>query len=465
MSGRSARSAVDGSNRRLRSRRDLLKLATLSTGVLAASPLLNACGSGAVGSDSTGTSGVLSYMSTSTAKTDLAWFEKVVDAIQAENPGVTVEGQQLDADQAFYPQIQTMVSTGNYVDVLPDISESLWRDLANEGLLASAEEVIGILGGAAGFRPGMVDRVTIEGTPYGVPLRVGGFLMWYRTDLAEAAGLSAPTSWAELREYMQATTTTDTYGNGIPYGVNNATSGALFSYLVANGANICAPNLDVVFDSPETVETLEYLKDLAQFAPPGFLNYGYAETLENFVQGRASTCYYVGRILERINTDNPALADKIGVVRIPAAGGGEPLPAYGSFAISAILKDAPSPELGKLWQTKYQFASPYYVDALLGAPGNDYPTVQLSASEEQRYQADPLLNRYADILKITIAAAESAVSPSQESAQHQPNPRGGAILAGPILPTALQEVVTGSKPAAAAATDAAAAIKDIMVTG
>lgn len=464
MSGSSARSALDGTTRRL-SRRDLLRMAALSTGALAAAPLLNACSTDAGTGASGATTGVLSYMSTSTAKTDLAWFEKVVAAIESEHPGVTVEGQQLDADQAFYPQIQTMVATGAYVDVLPDISESLWRDLANEGLLADAGEVLAALGGPSGFRPGMLDRVTIEGTPYGVPLRIGGFLMWYRTDLAEAAGLSAPTSWASLREYMSATTTADMYGNGIPYGVNNATSGALFSYILANGGNVCDPNLDVVFDSPANVETLEYLRDIAQFAPPGYLNYGYAETLENFVQGRASTCYYVGRILERINTDNPALADKIGVVRIPAAGGGEPVAAYGSFAISAMLKEAPNPTLGKLWQTDYQFATPYYIDALLGAPGNDYPTLQLSAEEEARYEADPLLNKYADILEITMAAAEAAVSPSQESAAHQPNPRGGVILAGPILPTVLQEVVTGTKPAAAAVADAAAALRDVMTTG
>ena len=439
------------------SRRSLIKWGLGSGAVLTMPSLLAGCGDGG-SSGGSGSSNFI-YMSSSTADTDVAWFKKVSAAM--EKAGIKVRGQQLDADQDFYPQVESMISTGKYVDVLPDIDIATFQGLAAEGVLADVEDILGDLGSDF-FDPSALEWTMVDGKHFGLPVRRNGFLMFYRTDLAQQAGVDVPTDFDTVASFMEATTTDDVFGNGIPYGVNTATSGAFFSYLLANGGNICDPDLNVVFDSTECHETLDFFAQINKYAPPGALNYGYAEVLQNFTQGKTATVYYAGRVLQSVHDGNPAIADDFSAFRIPKSDGSGPSPSYGSGAISAILAKAPDPAAAKKWMEDYQFHAPYYIDALLGAPGNDYPVVNLSADEKARYDADPILQKYADIVKITTECAGASVSPSQESPDHKQNVHGGDIIAGPIIPTAIQNVVTGKKSAADAAKDAAAQMKEIM---
>jgi len=63
----------------------------------------------------------------------------------------------------------------------------------------------------------------------------------------------------------------------------------------------------VVFDSPETVEALEYVKSLQPYMPKGAVSYSFLEVVDSIVTGRAGISFYWGRPYGRAAEENPAV--------------------------------------------------------------------------------------------------------------------------------------------------------------
>jgi multiple sugar transport system substrate-binding protein len=168
----------------------------------------------------------------------------------AANPGVDVKVTPI-AWEVAHDKLLTSVA-GN---TSPDVSQmgTTWMgEFAKTGALAEVPEDISIDGTFEGAR----NTAIVGGTTYGVPWYVETRVLYYRTDIAEKAGITQPPeTWEELKEMAQAMKEKGGAKYGISLSPNNWQE--FMPFVWQNGGE-GATEEGFSFDSPEVVEALEY---------------------------------------------------------------------------------------------------------------------------------------------------------------------------------------------------------------
>jgi len=108
---------------------------------------------------------------------------------------------------------------------------------------------------------------TVAGERYAVPLSFTPLSMFYNQALFDAAGVAVPTTWDEWVD-AAAALTIDANGDGTPeqYGIalqdhQTVGNGVWMSLLKSGGGDVVTADGEVVVDSPENAETLEFWAD------------------------------------------------------------------------------------------------------------------------------------------------------------------------------------------------------------
>lgn len=144
-----------------------------------------------------------------------------------------------------------------------------------------------------------------DGRYYGIPMH--GWLqgLVYRADWFEEAGLAPPTSWDRILAAAQALHEPEKNRFGVLIGTKpDYYAQQVFSHLaLSNGVKIVDATGAVVFDSPRTVETLTFLKDLAAFTPPGPQTW---RGRDYFLQGRLAMMFYSTYIMDDLAVEEIA---------------------------------------------------------------------------------------------------------------------------------------------------------------
>jgi multiple sugar transport system substrate-binding protein len=122
----------------------------------------------------------------------------LADAFMEENSDVTVNVTAVPWDAA-HDRISTAITAGEVPDV--SLIGTTWMgEFAQTGGLDPTPANID----PAAFFEGAWDTTVVDGTSYGVPWYVETRLLYYRTDLAEEAGVSEPpASWDDLKALTQ----------------------------------------------------------------------------------------------------------------------------------------------------------------------------------------------------------------------------------------------------------------------
>src|SRR5439155_665332 len=120
----------------------------------------------------------------------------------------------------------------------------------------------------------------VGGRQYGLVHAAGTSLLIYRKDLAQQLGLKPPRTWADLVANAKAFTTGGMYGITIP-GDNLFINILLGELLKANGGIFFDKQNRPQLSSKPMLETLEFIRDLTRYAPPGWEGHGYLETFTN----------------------------------------------------------------------------------------------------------------------------------------------------------------------------------------
>jgi multiple sugar transport system substrate-binding protein len=161
-----------------------------------------------------------------------------------------------------------------------------------------ATEVMNTLGRerfALGARRMLRDEAsdTFDGVPF------TGWLQGivYRADWFAEAGLAPPETWEDI---LNAAKRLHDPARG-RYGILIGTEADFYAQQVftplalANGVRIVDATGRIVFDSPETVETLKFVKRLAAFAPPGAHT---PRARDYYLQGRLAMMFYSTFIMD-----------------------------------------------------------------------------------------------------------------------------------------------------------------------
>lgn len=125
------------------------------------------------------------------------------EAYMAMNPGVSItviQGPESATDRA-QQYLQFFEAQSGEVDIFE--IDVIWPgDMAEH--LVNLFEYPGFEDAVGDFFPAIVANNTVDGNLVGMPFYTDAGLLYYRTDLLEEYGFSAPTTWAELTAAAQA---------------------------------------------------------------------------------------------------------------------------------------------------------------------------------------------------------------------------------------------------------------------
>ncbi len=225
---------------------------------------------------------------------------------------------------------------------------------AEAGILdtEAATEVIESLGTDT-FAPGAIAMAAYEGETASVPVDGWTQMVVYRKDLFEAAGLEAPTSYANVEAALaKLHNPPEMYGFVAATKVDeNFMSQVLEHVFLANGVSPVGPDGFQPLDEAKTIEVLNFYKAIAEASPPGDLYWDQSRSL--YFSGNAAMIIWSPFILDELAglrdsapptiTDDPTsseLASKTGVVTTFAGPSNPDGAAWGDIRYFGITSDA-----------------------------------------------------------------------------------------------------------------------------
>jgi multiple sugar transport system substrate-binding protein len=179
-------------------------------------------------------------------------LQKIVDAFEAENSGITVEVKTLPyAD--YFTALQTDLAGGTSSDVF-DIEFANYAAYQQSGVLAPLEGV-----DTSAYQTSLADAYATDGTQYALPSSFSNVVLFYNTDLFDAAGLEYPTSdWTWADEKAAAEKLTDAaagvWGDYQPISYHE-----FYKAVAQAGGEFLTADGELGFNSPEGIAAAEWL--------------------------------------------------------------------------------------------------------------------------------------------------------------------------------------------------------------
>ncbi|MFI6739241.1 sugar ABC transporter substrate-binding protein [Nonomuraea sp. NPDC050451] len=309
---------------------------------------------------------------------------KLAARFSTANPGAKVEVTAVPW-QDYAKKVQTAIASGD----TPDATMVGAVDLAAFASTGGLDKVPSELVDYSAFYRGAVQSTTFEGAEYGVPWYVETRSLFYRKDLAQAAGVSAPKTWDEYGPFLKALQKQGAkWGLSLPTGATG-TWQSVVPFMWQAGARIASEDGSTfTFDTPEALKGLEFYRSLIASkitSPNGPVSLGEIEP--QFVAG--STAALISGPWE-VNLLKSAggpsfVDDKVGIAPLPS--GPKSNAGYIGGGQWAVFKDAKNRE--GAWKFIRWLAGPEVQKIWYDLSG-DLPAVQ-SAWNEGKLATDATL--------------------------------------------------------------------------
>ena len=184
------------------------------------------------------------------------YWGKLVAAYEKDHPNVTVDVTVLSWNDVD-AKVKEMVDAGN----APDMAQiGAYADYAADDQLYKAGDVLSIPV-EADFVGQLADAGKVRGVQYGLPFASSTRLLFYNKTLFEKAGLTAPTTWAELAADATALKQEGVkYPYALPLGSEEAQAETM-QWLLSGGGGYTQTVSSYSLDSAENVATFGWLKN------------------------------------------------------------------------------------------------------------------------------------------------------------------------------------------------------------
>lgn len=343
-------------------------------------------------------------------------------AFMEENPDATVEVTPVPWEGA-HDKIATAIASGETPDVSLIGTTWMGEFAQTGGLEATPEDLFD----PDQFFPGPWDSTVVDDTSYGVPWYVETRVLYFRTDLAEQAGLQPPTSWEELKTFAQGL-----QEQGAEHGIylqpgQTGSWQTFMPFAWQNGAELTDGN-EYTLDSPEMIEALEFYKSffadgLSQdtVLEPGALETGFVDgRIGSFVSGP----WHIGLVRDVGGSD---IEGKFDVVPLPGKDSGVGTSFVGGGNL-AVFTDSDNRDgawkfvefltLPETQQTWYETISdlPSVQSAWEGSPLADDPMVTVFGEQLAETEAPPAVPTWEQLAASIDSDIERAVRGQAEPA-------------------------------------------------
>ena len=244
-----------------------------------------------------------------------------------------------------------------------------------------------------------------DGKRYGIPVQPHAELLWWRTDLLEAAGLQPPKTTEDVLAAAKALHDPDNGvygfiwkgGRGAPLGQTMVHAFAAFDQPAfpnwRSGDWMPALNTD------RAVQATEWVKQMAEYAPPDYLNIAWDDEARRFAQGEGAMCFtWFGRESFFGDPTKSKIVGRYAAGAWPSAPGLPPRNSFGGWVLG--LPAHISPERAEIaWRFILWYTSAP-VERLLMENGNvDFPRISL-ISDPAMQEAHPVYKTVLELVEM-----------------------------------------------------------------
>ena len=410
----------------------------------------------------------------------VAATEAIVDAF-VEDSGVDVEVVSVAEDQ-FAQLITSAAAAGDLPDVIGGISLPQVRTLsANELIDTQAVGAVIDSLDASTFSEKALELTADGDTQLAVPSESWLQMLYYRTDLFEAAGLDAPDSYDKILEAAEALNSPEMAGFVGATAPGDAFTEQTFEQVaLGNDCQLVDSDGEVQIGSDQCVESLGFYGDLiSNYSVPGAQDVD--TTRATYFAGDAAMFIWSSFVLDEMAglredakptcaecTADPAfLAENTGVVTSIAGPDADGPAQFGEITSWTITDGANTEDAQALIE---YMMSDGYEDWIAIAPEGKVP-VRFGTTDEPTLYSDVWatlpagVDTKAPLSEFYSAEVLEAVAAGPENIARWGIPQGQGDLLGALqgeLPvsTAVNEVTQGTDPATAAET-AAEAVRSV----
>ena len=170
----------------------------------------------------------------------------------------------------YINKILTSIASGDAPDIINIATEGVEFGLSKDLFLPltnyveqdeSVQELI------ADIDPNLIEGFTKDGDTYLLPNNWNAMLMYYNTKMFEDAGIERPSddwTWDDFHAIAEQLTTSSGGSDVYGFGLQNYTF-AYIPWLYSNGGSLASDDLtEPTMDSPEVVESMEFLQSLVE---------------------------------------------------------------------------------------------------------------------------------------------------------------------------------------------------------
>ncbi|WP_022890996.1 sugar ABC transporter substrate-binding protein [Agromyces subbeticus] len=307
---------------------------------------------------------------------------------EEENPDVTIDVTAVPWESA-HDRIATSIAGGE----TPDISMLGTTWVGEFAATGAFEPTPDGLVDEGDFFEGSWDTTIVDEVAYGVPWYVDTRVLYYRTDLAEAAGVEAPETWDEYKAFAKALQQQGaTSGVSLPPGGFDS-----WQYVTPlawqQGGDILADDgTTFTLDSPEWKEAFEFYASFFEegISEPVRLEGGEIE--QKFISGEVGSFYsgpyHVSLLLEQ---GGPEFADKFAVAMVPGADSRTSFTGGGNLAVFDDSENRDASWKFVRWLSEPETQVAWYDIS------SDLPSVQ-AAWDDPVFADDPYLSVFGEQL-------------------------------------------------------------------
>ena len=407
----------------------------------------------------------IEFWTTETQSDRVRTIQLLMDTFQALNPGTEVK--LIPVDENDLPsQVAAAAAAGTLPHIIEGGSE-LTISFGEEGILdvPLTSQIIQQVGEKRFYRGALKMLSAPEkGKYYGLPYHGWVQGIWYRKDWFKEKGLNPPDTWENILKAAKALHKPEENQYGILVGTKPEvyTEQCFTHFALSNNVREFNDRGELVFNSPETLETLKFYKQLAEFNPPGPQSW---RARDYYLQGKMAMFFYSTYIMDDLalaeiaagsltsenfsdlkgGTFDPELVNNTGVVSIIK---GKKPAGYGSIVALGIIKKDTKPEkeaVKKFIEFMYEPFS--YITFLHMAPGGMNPVLRDIASMPE-YLNDPkgVFKRYGHEKVEAIIEGLDSIG-SFTSVNGRSFPQSGKIYSKMIIPQMIYSVtIEGKSP-------------------
>ncbi|MGE4584409.1 MAG: ABC transporter substrate-binding protein [Sphaerochaeta sp.] len=348
----------------------------------------------------------IDFWTTETQSDRMATIQVLIDTFTTLNPNIKVNLIPVDENN-LVTQAQTAYAAKSLPAMFEGPAETA-VSFGTQGILdiGTTTKLVEKIGKDRFYSgPLKVLETTGKGSYYALPYHGWIQGIWYRSDWFKEAGLNPPTTWDDILKAAKYFYKPEKNQYGILVGTlpEAYTEQCFTPIAMSNGAALFDGKKNLVFNSPQMKQAIEFYAELAKYNPPGPQTW---RARDYYLQGKMAMFFYSTYIMDdlalqeaakgSLTGDNfkdlagadfdPELVNKTGVSTIithTSSAGYGTVVAFGLFDQGDPAKTAAAQKF-----IEYLYTPNAYITFLHMAPGGMNPMLKEIATNT-RFQNDP----------------------------------------------------------------------------